>query len=161
MKDTIICCEESPVGGEDVKYCATSLEDLVDYVISKIGSQFKVLFTTIDKDVTIEYTIEKAHKVSSDGNCVPQGEISICCVSLSHDKKYGCLRCFSDLMRMDRKARQLQCVTDVDLWFIFKSHIGGLFLWGEVESYLSTPPPPICIIPKFVISSPISIRAGF
>ncbi|KAJ8440923.1 hypothetical protein Cgig2_022779 [Carnegiea gigantea] len=64
MKDTIICCEESPVGGEDDKYCATSLEDLVDYLISKIGSQVKVL------SMTIEYTIEKAHKVSSEGNFV-------------------------------------------------------------------------------------------
>ncbi|KAJ8440927.1 hypothetical protein Cgig2_022783 [Carnegiea gigantea] len=69
MKETIIGCEESPVGGED-KYCATSLEDFVDYVISKIGSQVKVLSTTIDKDVITEYTIEKAHKVSSDGNFV-------------------------------------------------------------------------------------------
>lgn len=70
MKETIIGCEESAVGGEDNKYCATSLEDLVDYVVSNIGNQVKVLSTAIDKDVTTEYTIEKAQKVSSDGNFV-------------------------------------------------------------------------------------------
>ena len=70
IEDTIAGCEDRAVAVVDNKYCATSLETLVDYAVSNIGSQVKVLSTTIDNDTTVEYTVEKAQKVSSDGNFV-------------------------------------------------------------------------------------------
>lgn len=48
MKKTIEACEDRALENED-KYCATSLEAMVDYGISKLGKHVRVMATEIDK----------------------------------------------------------------------------------------------------------------
>ncbi|GMH06992.1 hypothetical protein Nepgr_008832 [Nepenthes gracilis] len=49
MKQTIKECEEKGIKGED-KYCATSLESMVDYATSKLGKSVKVISTESDRE---------------------------------------------------------------------------------------------------------------
>lgn len=46
MKNTIEECEDAAIQGEE-KYCATSLESMVDFSISKLGKRVKVVSTTV------------------------------------------------------------------------------------------------------------------
>ncbi|XP_077247285.1 BURP domain-containing protein 6-like isoform X2 [Tasmannia lanceolata] len=57
VKDTLSTCEAPASKGED-KYCATSLESMVDFATSKLGTNVQVLTTTVDKETaTQEYTV--------------------------------------------------------------------------------------------------------
>uniref|UniRef100_A0A803LBW6 BURP domain-containing protein n=1 Tax=Chenopodium quinoa TaxID=63459 RepID=A0A803LBW6_CHEQI len=49
-------CEEPTIEGVEKK-CVTSLESMVDYVISMIGTNVKALTTQVKKDSKMEYTI--------------------------------------------------------------------------------------------------------
>ncbi|CAA7025922.1 unnamed protein product [Microthlaspi erraticum] len=49
MKKTIEECEARRVGGED-KYCATSLESMVDFSVSKLGNRVRAVSTEVAKD---------------------------------------------------------------------------------------------------------------
>ncbi|OAY53743.1 hypothetical protein MANES_03G020400v8 [Manihot esculenta] len=51
MRKTIKECEKPALQGEH-KYCATSLEAMVDFSASKLGKNIQVLVTEIDKDST-------------------------------------------------------------------------------------------------------------
>ncbi|GAB4860839.1 hypothetical protein Ancab_036000 [Ancistrocladus abbreviatus] len=56
IRGTIRRCEvKSPIDRE--KYCATSLESLVDYVTSKLGNEVKALSPLIPKKNKMQYTI--------------------------------------------------------------------------------------------------------
>ncbi|XP_050386819.1 BURP domain protein RD22-like isoform X2 [Argentina anserina] len=59
MKRTITVCEAPPVKGEE-KYCATSLESLIDFTVSKIGKHVQVYATEAEteNESKQEYTIE-------------------------------------------------------------------------------------------------------
>ncbi|KMT18140.1 hypothetical protein BVRB_2g031690 [Beta vulgaris subsp. vulgaris] len=58
LSKRIELCEEPTVEGVEKK-CVTSLESMVDYVISKIGTNVKALTTEVDKDHSMmEYTIK-------------------------------------------------------------------------------------------------------
>ncbi|XP_077211479.1 BURP domain-containing protein 3-like isoform X2 [Tasmannia lanceolata] len=48
VKDTLNQCEAPEIKGED-KYCATSLESMVDFTTSKLGTHVRVVLTTMDK----------------------------------------------------------------------------------------------------------------
>ncbi|XP_042483430.1 BURP domain protein RD22 isoform X2 [Macadamia integrifolia] len=68
MKNTVQECEEPAVQGED-KYCATSLESMVDYSTSKLGTNVQAMSTEVDKEETQkqQYTITAGvKKMSSD-----------------------------------------------------------------------------------------------
>ncbi|KAF8393362.1 hypothetical protein HHK36_021605 [Tetracentron sinense] len=58
MKNTIKECEEPATKGEE-KYCATSLESMVDFSISKLGKNIKAISTEVSKEETKkqEYSI--------------------------------------------------------------------------------------------------------
>ncbi|XP_077210978.1 BURP domain protein RD22-like [Tasmannia lanceolata] len=57
VKDTLQTCEAPPSKGED-KLCATSLESMVDFARSKLGTNVQVLSTTVDKETgSQQYTI--------------------------------------------------------------------------------------------------------
>ncbi|XP_077232294.1 BURP domain-containing protein 5-like [Tasmannia lanceolata] len=57
VKDTLSTCEAPASKGED-KYCATSLESMVDFAKSKLGTNVQVLTTTVNKETTTqEYTV--------------------------------------------------------------------------------------------------------
>ncbi|KAL5558794.1 hypothetical protein UlMin_035005 [Ulmus minor] len=63
MKKTIKECEAPSIRGED-KYCATSLESMIDFSTSKLGKDVKVISTEVDKEThkqtyTIKNGVEK------------------------------------------------------------------------------------------------------
>ncbi|GAB4837340.1 hypothetical protein Ancab_002226 [Ancistrocladus abbreviatus] len=70
MKETIKQCEEKGIQGEE-KYCATSLESMVDYATSKLGKGMKVISTEAEKETGMQtYTITGVKKVLSGGEGV-------------------------------------------------------------------------------------------
>lgn len=68
MKQTLQDCEEPSVNGEE-KQCATSLESMVDFAVSKLGKKNKKVevYTSEvendDQDVPQEYTVGKGTKL--------------------------------------------------------------------------------------------------
>ncbi|XP_057957399.1 BURP domain protein RD22 [Malania oleifera] len=57
MKNTINECEEPAIKGE-VKFCATSLESMIDFSISKLGKQVHAVSTEVQKGTHMQkYTI--------------------------------------------------------------------------------------------------------
>ncbi|XP_021738851.1 BURP domain-containing protein 5-like [Chenopodium quinoa] len=56
LSKRIELCEEPTIEGVEKK-CVTSLESMVDYVISMIGTNVKALTTQVKKDSKMEYTI--------------------------------------------------------------------------------------------------------
>ncbi|GKD94590.1 BURP domain protein RD22-like protein [Tanacetum coccineum] len=72
MKRTINRCEETGAKGEK-KYCATSLEAMVDFIISKLGKKVKAISTDVksNKLTTLQkYAIEGSKKVATDNYLV-------------------------------------------------------------------------------------------
>lgn len=78
MKQTIKQCEEPAQEGEE-KYCATSLESMVDFTVSKLGKQVLPISTEVDKEETVrqQYTIGAGVKKMG-------GENSIACHSQTY-----------------------------------------------------------------------------
>ncbi|KAF3454279.1 hypothetical protein FNV43_RR04726 [Rhamnella rubrinervis] len=71
LRQTIEECEQAGIKGED-KYCATSLESLVDFCVSKLGNKnIKVYSTEVDKETKQEYKIvDKGVKKIGDRSVV-------------------------------------------------------------------------------------------
>uniref|UniRef100_A0A803LBW5 BURP domain-containing protein n=2 Tax=Chenopodium quinoa TaxID=63459 RepID=A0A803LBW5_CHEQI len=65
LSKRIELCEEPTIEGVEKK-CVTSLESMVDYVISMIGTNVKALTTRVEKDSTKEYTIKELKKLVKD-----------------------------------------------------------------------------------------------
>ncbi|XP_052209358.1 BURP domain-containing protein 3 isoform X1 [Diospyros lotus] len=67
MKKTITECEEPGIRGEE-KYCATSLESMVDFSTSKLGKNVKAISTEVEKEETPlqKYSIVSVKKMGSD-----------------------------------------------------------------------------------------------
>ncbi|XP_021734834.1 BURP domain-containing protein 9-like [Chenopodium quinoa] len=65
LSKRIELCEEPTIEGVEKK-CVTSLESMVDYVISKIGTNVKALTTQVEKDSTTENTIKGLKKLVKD-----------------------------------------------------------------------------------------------
>nr|UZQ19735.1 BURP domain protein RD22-2 [Gleditsia microphylla] len=62
MKNTIKECEETSIGGEE-KYCATSLESMVDFSISKLGKNVEAMSTEVEKKTQLQkYTVNPGGK---------------------------------------------------------------------------------------------------
>lgn len=58
MKKTIKECEEKGIKGEE-KYCATSLESMIDFSTSKLGKKVHAISTEVQKETEVQrYTIE-------------------------------------------------------------------------------------------------------
>lgn len=75
IKTTIKECEESGIKGEE-KYCATSLESMVDFCISKLGKNVQAISTEVEKQTPMQkYTIAagiKMRKVDKSVACHKQ-----------------------------------------------------------------------------------------
>lgn len=56
VEETIHKCEAPPIKGED-KYCAMSLESMIDFATSKLGTHVRVLATEVKEKPKQEYTI--------------------------------------------------------------------------------------------------------
>ncbi|KAI6680063.1 hypothetical protein NL676_033944 [Syzygium grande] len=71
MKDTIKECEEAGIKGEE-KYCATSLESMIDYTKSKLGNNVKAISTEVNKGTQLEkFTINAGvRRVAADESVV-------------------------------------------------------------------------------------------
>ncbi|XP_065864601.1 BURP domain-containing protein 3-like [Euphorbia lathyris] len=70
MKQTIEECEAPGIKGED-KHCATSLESLVDYVVSKLGKRVKTVSNQVEEENKEQvYTIQKGIKMMGEKNHV-------------------------------------------------------------------------------------------
>lgn len=67
MKNTVSECEEPAIKGEE-KYCATSLESMIDFTISKLGKRVKAISTETEESEKQKYTITGVKKVTSDGD---------------------------------------------------------------------------------------------
>ncbi|KAI3738113.1 hypothetical protein L2E82_28132 [Cichorium intybus] len=68
MKQTLSECESKGIEGED-KYCATSLESMIDFSTTKLGKKVKAISTEVNtKESTPlqKYTIEGAKKLAAD-----------------------------------------------------------------------------------------------
>lgn len=67
MKKTINECEDSGIRGEE-KYCATSLESMVDFTTSKLGKNVEAVSTEVNKETKLQkYTITPGvKKISGD-----------------------------------------------------------------------------------------------
>nr|XP_043622311.1 BURP domain protein RD22-like [Erigeron canadensis] len=65
MKKTIGLCEDEALKGEE-KYCATCLEDMVDFTTSKLGKKVKAISTeVIHANKFQKYTIDNSRKVAT------------------------------------------------------------------------------------------------
>ncbi|PWA69682.1 BURP domain-containing protein [Artemisia annua] len=68
MKTTISRCEEAGEKGEK-KFCATSLEAMVDFIISKLGKKVMTISTDVKSNKVTplqKYTFEGSKKVATD-----------------------------------------------------------------------------------------------
>ncbi|BAT78301.1 hypothetical protein LR48_Vigan561s005700 [Vigna angularis] len=67
VKNTLSECEDTGIKGEE-KYCATSLESMVDFSTSKLGKNLVVLSTEVDQETGLQqYTIAPGvKKISGD-----------------------------------------------------------------------------------------------
>ena len=62
IKETIKECEQAGIKGEE-KYCATSLESMIDFSTSKLGKSVQVISTEVEKETQKqEYTITSGVK---------------------------------------------------------------------------------------------------
>lgn len=71
IKKTIKECEEPGIKGEE-KYCATSLESMIDFTISKLGKDVQAISTETEKETTQlqKYTIEGVKKMNKDKSVI-------------------------------------------------------------------------------------------
>ncbi|CAN4076563.1 unnamed protein product [Withania somnifera] len=68
LKQTVQECEEPGIKGED-KYCATSLESMVDFSTSELGNKVQPLSTETEKETPMQkYTILGAKKLGENNN---------------------------------------------------------------------------------------------
>ncbi|GFS35404.1 BURP domain-containing protein [Actinidia rufa] len=70
MKKTIKECEEPGTKGEE-KYCATSLESMVDFSTNKLGKNVQGLLTEVDRETQLQkYSITGVEKMAGDKTVV-------------------------------------------------------------------------------------------
>ncbi|KAA3489973.1 BURP domain protein RD22-like isoform X2 [Gossypium australe] len=70
MKNTIKECEQPAIEGEE-KYCATSLESMIDYSISKLGKVDQAVSTEVEKQTPMQkYTIAAGVQKMTDDKAV-------------------------------------------------------------------------------------------
>ncbi|XP_045799804.1 BURP domain protein RD22-like, partial [Trifolium pratense] len=69
MKNTIKECEDASIEGEE-KYCATSLESMVDFSTLKLGKSVKVVSTVVEKkNIGLQkYTVKSGVKKLASGD---------------------------------------------------------------------------------------------
>ncbi|KAK0571121.1 hypothetical protein LWI29_011443 [Acer saccharum] len=70
MQNTIKECEEAGIKGEE-KYCATSLESMVDFSTTKLGKKVQAISTEVEKRTRLqEYTIAAGIEKKTDNKSV-------------------------------------------------------------------------------------------
>ncbi|CAK7353374.1 unnamed protein product [Dovyalis caffra] len=70
MKDTIQECENPGIRGEE-KYCATSLESMIDFSTSNLGKNVKAISTEVENQTQMQkYTIKAVEKMAGEKSVV-------------------------------------------------------------------------------------------
>ncbi|XP_028064776.1 BURP domain protein RD22-like isoform X2 [Camellia sinensis] len=72
MKKTIEVCTEMPAFKGEQKYCATSLESMIDFCTSMLGKRVKALSTELEKETQLrKYSVVGFKKIGG-------GEVAVC-----------------------------------------------------------------------------------
>ncbi|XP_028064780.1 BURP domain protein RD22-like [Camellia sinensis] len=72
MKKTIEVCTEMPAFKGELKYCATSLESMIDFCTSMLGKRVKALSTELEKETQLrKYSVVGFKKIGGD-------EVAVC-----------------------------------------------------------------------------------
>lgn len=67
IQETIQDCESGTLNGEE-RYCATSLESMADFAMSKLGRNVQAFSTEVEKGATLQkYTVKPGVKKVNDG----------------------------------------------------------------------------------------------
>lgn len=70
MKQTIQDCEAEGIEGED-KFCATSVESLLDSIVSRMGNKVQILSNEAEKETkTADFTLGEGVKNMGEKNIV-------------------------------------------------------------------------------------------
>ncbi|KAL1346095.1 hypothetical protein HN51_019784 [Arachis hypogaea] len=77
VKDTLELCESPAIKGEE-KYCATSLDSLVNFAVLKLGKNIKLLSTELEKEN------EKAEEYSVLKGVTKNGDKAVVCHKLNY-----------------------------------------------------------------------------
>lgn len=74
IKDTINICEKPEVQHKEKKFCATSLESMVDFMLSGLGTNnIRIITTEVEGESTQilqKYTMEKVQQIAGGNNMV-------------------------------------------------------------------------------------------
>ncbi|KAI8002824.1 BURP domain-containing protein 3 [Camellia lanceoleosa] len=72
MKKTIEDCTEMPASKGEQKYCATSLESMIDFCTSMLGKRVEALSTELEKETQLrKYSVVGFKKIGG-------GEVAVC-----------------------------------------------------------------------------------
>lgn len=118
IERTIKECEAPNMVGED-KYCATSLESMVDFSISKLGNKVTAISTQVEKDTNLqEFTVSGVAKKSVHDKAVVCHKQSypyavFYCHATQHTRAYKVSLVGADGTRVDAVA---VCHTDTSAW---------------------------------------------
>ncbi|KAJ1387169.1 BURP domain, partial [Sesbania bispinosa] len=70
VEKTIGRCEAPPMDGEE-KYCATSLESMVDFITSKLGKNVRTISTEVERETKLQiFLVKDGMKKLADDNMV-------------------------------------------------------------------------------------------
>jgi len=117
LKETVNECESKGITGEE-KYCATSLESMLDYAKSKLGKNIDIVTTHVDKETKSQkYVFNDVKKVKSTSTMI--------CHKMNYP--YGVFYCHTDhttkaykvsLRGIDGKKVEASviCHTDTSNW---------------------------------------------
>lgn len=117
IKKTISECEEPGIEGEE-KYCATSLESMIDFSTSKLGKKVEAISTDVEKETeTQAYRFVGVKKMNDEKSVVCHKQNYAYAVFYCH--KTDTVRAYSvSLMGSDgTKAKAVAvCHTDTSKW---------------------------------------------
>lgn len=118
IEETIKECETPGIVGED-KYCATSLESMVDFSTSKLGKRVTLISTEVEKETKLqEFSVSNLAKKSTRDKAVVCHKLSypyavFYCHSTEHTRVYEVGLVGADGTKVDAVA---VCHTDTSAW---------------------------------------------
>ncbi|XP_054794020.1 BURP domain protein RD22-like isoform X2 [Prosopis cineraria] len=118
LKETVELCEKPGVKGEE-KYCATSLESMVDFITLKLGKNVEAFSTEVNKGTKKqEYTIKQGVKKVGEAKVVVCHKLNYICALFYCHKTETTIAYTVPLVGADgTKVKALSlCHTDTSGW---------------------------------------------
>ncbi|KAA8525306.1 hypothetical protein F0562_007161 [Nyssa sinensis] len=118
MKKTIKECEEEGIKGEE-KYCATSLESMIDFSRTRLGTNLQAISTAVEKenDQMQQYSIVGVKKMASDKTVVCHKQNYAYAVFYCHKTQTAKAYLVSLVGADGTKAKAVAvCHTDTSAW---------------------------------------------